>query len=167
MHAEFAADGVSAFGGLDGIDIANDVRDRHIGRREFLNIPLFPAAISDGRAVAHLFDQVAALTANGREWIIVDLTSGDDRDGIVQKLDQTAQNAALRLTSQSKQDHVMPGEDGVYNLRNDAVVVADDAREDRGLRAQLAYQVGPHFLFDGSISIGPLAKRTRSQFTES
>src|SRR5215475_6748637 len=43
--------------------------------------------------------------------------------------DQATQDAALRLAAQSEQDEIVLREDGVDQLRNDRIVVADDAGE--------------------------------------
>ena len=42
-----------------------------------------------------------------------------------------AQDARLRLSAQAEEDEIVPGEDGVDELRQHAVLVSDDALEER------------------------------------
>ena len=51
----------------------------------------------------------------------------------------------------------MSRKNGIHNLRNDAVVVPDDAGEDGLLRAQFADEIRPHFIFDRSVAVRFLA----------
>src|SRR5262249_59358552 len=47
-----------------------------------------------------------------------------------------------------EEERVVPRQDGVLHLRNDGVVVAEDAVEDRLPRLELADEVAPHLLLD-------------------
>ena len=55
----------------------------------------------------------------------------------------------------------MPGEDGIHNLRNNGFFVPDDAGEKRRLRLELANEIHPHLVFDGTPAIGLLSEWTR------
>ena len=61
----------------------------------------------------------------------MDLAARHDRDLLVEQVDERAQDAALRLAAQAEQDEVVPRQDRVDELRDDRVVVADDAGEER------------------------------------
>ena len=80
----------------------------------------------------------------------MDLAAGHDRDLLVEQIDQTAKDAALRLAAQSEQDEIVPRQDGVDELRDDGVVVADDAGEERLARLQLPNEVVANLLLDRS-----------------
>ena len=56
---------------------------------------------------------------------------GHDGDRLVQQAGEAAEDPALRLPAEPEQDEVVPREDGVDELRDDRVVVADDAGEER------------------------------------
>ena len=63
--------------GLDGIDVADDVGDGHVGRGQFFDEAIFAREPGDGRVVAALGDNVAAGAADGAQRMIVNLASGD------------------------------------------------------------------------------------------
>jgi len=57
-------------------------------------------------------------------------------------------DATFCLTAQSEQDDVVTRQDGVDELRNDRVVVADNARKKFVSRPKLSNQVQAQFVFD-------------------
>src|SRR5439155_5986899 len=93
-------------------------------------------------------DARAARRAERRERIVVDLAAGDDRYPFVEQIHEPAQNPALRLTTEPEEDEVVPGKDRVHELRDDRLVVADDAGEKAVAGLQLAHQVVTDFLLD-------------------
>ena len=64
VNGEFAAERVAAFGGFDGIDVADDVGNRHVGRGKLLDIAFVAGTPDNRRCVSLFFDQVAALAAD-------------------------------------------------------------------------------------------------------
>ena len=106
----------------------------------------------------------AAGAAQRRQRIVVDLAARHDRDLVVEQIDQAAQDAALGLAAQSEQDEVVPREDGVDELRDDRLVVADDAREQLLARLQLADQVVADLLLDRNASRIHAAAEVRPGF---
>ena len=66
---------------------------------------------------------------------------------LVEQRGEGAQDAALGLAAQAEQDEVLPRENGVDDLRNDGVFVADDAGEERLSSLQARDQVLAHFVF--------------------
>src|SRR5262245_4601147 len=78
----------------------------------------------------------------------MDLTARYHGNFRVEQIDQAPQDAALRLSAQSEQDEVVAREDRVDQLRNDGVVVADDAGKQRVAGLQLADQVVADLLLD-------------------
>jgi hypothetical protein len=59
--------------------------------------------------------------------IVVNFRTGDDRDALVEQIGEQTNDAALCLAAQAEQDDVVPRQDRIDQLRNDRVVVADDA----------------------------------------
>ncbi len=148
VDGQLVAQQVAAARGLDRVNVADDVGDRHVGRRQFFDEALVAAHPVDGRRVALFFDQLATVGADGFERVVVDFGAGDGRHALVEELDELADDAALGLTAQTQQNQVVPREDGVDDLRDDRLVVADDAGENLFARAQFAEEVGAQLVLD-------------------
>jgi hypothetical protein len=73
----------------------------------------------------------------------------------VKQRGECAQQARLRLSAQAEQDEVVAREDGVDYLRDDGVVVADDAGEQALLRtgdlAQARDEVVAKLVLDATV----------------
>src|SRR5713101_4946956 len=160
MHRQLVGEVQPRLGGLDGIDVADHVRDRHIRRRQLFDEPLLATQPADREAVAFLRGARAARGAERRQRVVVNLAAGDDRDPFVQQIDEVPQDAALRLTPQAEQNEVVARQDGVDELRNHRLVVADDAGEERLARSQPADQVVADFLFNRPRAIARLPQVT-------
>jgi hypothetical protein len=80
----------------------------------------------------------------------VDLAARHDRDRLVEQPRQRPQDAALRLAAQPEQDEVVAREDRVDDLRDDRLVVADDAGEERLPGAQPRDQVLADLVLDAA-----------------
>ena len=132
--------------GLDGIDVADHVGDGDVGRRQLFHVPRVARQPRDERVVAFGGDAPAARRADRRERIVVDLTAGHHRQVLVQERRQRAQDPALRLAAETEEDKVVPRQDGVDQLGNDRLVVADDAGEERVSRRQLPDEVVADFV---------------------
>src|SRR5213596_385325 len=74
------------------------------------------------------------------------------REPLIQKVNKGAQNPALRLASQAKQDHVMFAQNRVDDLGDHGFVVTHDARKEGLSLAKLSEQVHPHFVFNSTPS---------------
>ena len=112
-----------------------------------------------GSRVAFARDPGAARAADRSERIVVNFAAGDDRQMLVEQIDEAAQDAALRLTAQAEQDEVVPRQDRVDELRDDGVLVADDAGEERVAGLQLVNEVVANLLLDRSALRPPLCCR--------
>ena len=100
-----------------------------------------------------LCDARTARGAERRERVVVDLAAGHDRNLLVEQIDQTAQDAALRLAAQTEQDEVVPRQNRVDQLRDDRFVVADDAGEQPFAGLQLAHEVVANLLLHRSHAV--------------
>ena len=70
----------SAARGLDGVHVADHVRDGDVGRGEFFHVAMLAREPCDGRGVAFSGDALAAGAANRRVGIVVNLAALDHRD---------------------------------------------------------------------------------------
>ena len=93
-------------------------------------------------------DQVAGVFRDRLEGIVVDFRAGDDRDGVVEQVDQLAEHPGLGLAAQAQEQHVVLGEDRVLDLGDDRLFVAQDIGKQRLARLELGDQVAPHLILD-------------------
>src|SRR5437870_2560622 len=90
---------------------------------------------------------IAAAAANRSIGIIMNLASGKIGHLRVEQGSEGAKHSALGLTAESEQDEVMTREQGIDDLGNDGIVVADDARKDLTSIAQLHREVFADLVF--------------------
>src|SRR5580698_4177480 len=69
---------------------------------------------------------------------------------LIEQRGERAQDAALGLPAKSEQDEVLPGENCVDDLRDDGVLVADDAGEDGLARLEPLDQIFAELVLDGA-----------------
>jgi hypothetical protein len=148
VHRQLVGQIQSGLRRLDRVDVADHVGDRHVRRRELLDETVFTPQPADGQAIAFSGNPRAAAGAQRRRRVVVNFAARHDRDSLVEQIDEAAQDARLRLAAQAEQDEIVAREDRVDELRHDGVVVADDAREKRLARPELAHEVVADFLFD-------------------
>ena len=72
----------------------------------------------------------------------------DDRHGVVEQVDELAEHPRLGLAAEAEEEHVVPREDRVLDLRDDRLFVAEDVGEERLARPDLGDQVAPHLVLD-------------------
>ena len=120
---------VAALGDLDRVDLADEVGDRRVGRRQLLAEAPVAVHPLDRRLVAALGDEqtrrAARPGAYGSSLISLPATIGIHSSS---RLGERADDAGLRLAPLAEEDHVVAGEQRVLELREDGVLVADDAR---------------------------------------
>src|SRR6266516_1846583 len=102
------------------------------------------------RVVAALRQQCAALVADRLKWIIVDLTSLDERQPFVQQAGEGTRQTRLGLAALAEEDDVLSGKDRVFYLGDDSLFEADNALELRLVRLELFDQVVAQLFLDGS-----------------
>src|SRR2546427_3214755 len=144
---------------LDRIDVANHVGNRDVRRRELLDVPHVAPQPRDRRAVALFRDARAARSADRVERVVVDFASRHHRDLFVEQGDQGTQQPRFRLTPQAEQDEIVLRQQSVDELRDDRIVVADDAGEERLAFAKRADEVRPNFLVDAAVGDLPRLRR--------
>ena len=99
-----------ATGDLDGVDLADEVGHRGVGRGQLLGEALASVDPGDRRVVAVLGDQVDGVRRDRREGVVANLRTLDDRQPLVEQFDERTDHAGLRLTALAQQDDVVSGE---------------------------------------------------------
>ena len=141
---------VATAGRLDRIEVSDDIGDRHVGGREFLDVPTLAIEPRDRCVVPRFGDELARVLRDRPEWVVVDLAARDDRDGLIEECRQRAQYPGFRLPAQPEQNEVVAGQEGVDELRHDRLVVADHAFEQPAALAKTGQQVVAHLVLDRS-----------------
>ena len=139
---------VAAFGNLDRVDLADQVGDGDVRCGQLLAVTAVARQPVDRRVVALRFDDGLCSRAQRRERVVVDLAACDNWNGVVEQAGKESGEAGLGLAALAQEADVLAGQDGVLDSRDDRVVVADDAGEERLLRGQTGEQVGAHLLLD-------------------
>ena len=153
---------VATLGHLDRVDLADEVGDRRVGRRELLAEATLAVHPLDRCLVAALGDEHAGVVRDGRVRVVVDLAARDDRHPLVEQVDDRTDHAGLRLAALAEEDDVVRGEQRVLELRQHGVLVADDAVDDGFACRDAGDRVLPHLLLDR-----PRDPTTGAQLTES
>ena len=152
VHREIVAELQAAPRGLDGVDVSEHVGDRDVGRGELLDVAVVAPEPRDRQVGALGGGARPAGGAQRRQRIVVDLAPRHDGDDLVEQPRQAAQQAGLRLAAEAEQDEVVFREEGVHQLRNDGLVVADDAGKERLAALELRDQIGAEFVLDRRVS---------------
>ena len=121
---------IAALGDLDRIDLADEVGDRDVRGRELLAVAAVAGDPADLGLVPALGDGLTAGLADRRERVVVDLAAGHPRHLGVEQVGQEARHARLGLAALAEEDDVLAGQDRVLDLRQHALLVTDDSREE-------------------------------------
>jgi hypothetical protein len=148
VHGQLVRQQVSAARGLDRVDVADDVRDGDVGRRELLDETLVAREPGDRRPVSHLRDALAGELGERPEGIVIDLAPGDDRDLLVEQAREGPEDPGLRLAAQAEQDEIVPREERVHDAWYDGVFVAVNAGKQVVAALEGRDQVGANFIAD-------------------
>ena len=140
MHRELAAQFVTALCRLDGIDVADQVGDGHIGRRQLFDVAFFGRRGMRSGASSGFWP---AARGSGGKSARMDCRESRSRARYgslrIEQRGERAQDAALRLPAQSQQNEIMPRKNCVDDLRHHRIVITDDAGKNRAaMRASFA-----------------------------
>ena len=150
---------IAALGDLDRVDLADEIGDRDVGRRELLAVSLVARQPHELHRIAVVRDAVLARGADRLERVVVDLAARDRRRDRVEKLDELAREACLRLSALAEEDDVLTRKDGVLDLRDHRRVVANDPLEERALLRQRGDEVRAELLLHRTAPVAGLAQR--------
>jgi hypothetical protein len=118
VNRQLVTQQVTALRGFDRIDVANDVGDGNIGRRQFLHKACVTTDPGNRHRIAVLRKHLAPVSRDRAKRVVVDFGARDDWNALVEQVRKQTDDAALCLTAQAEQDDVMPRQDGVDQLRN-------------------------------------------------
>src|SRR6185503_8802901 len=148
MNRQFVAEQMSTFRRFDRINVADDVGDGHVRSRQLLDEPRVAIDPGNRRRLLMQFDRLTTVGADRIEWIVVNFRTSNDWNLRVKQVSKLPNDAALRLTAQTKQNQVVPGKDRINELRHDGFVVTHDSRKQLFAPLEFADQVSPHLIFD-------------------
>ena len=130
----------AALGDLDRVDVADQVADAGVGRRQLLAEPVAAVQPADGGGVAVLGDLAVRPDRDRVQRVLVELAADEDRRPLVEQPDEGADQAGLALAALAEQDEVVAGDDRPLDLGQHGVLEARPcragwARRGRGGRA--------------------------------
>ena len=118
----------TALGDLHRVDVADQVGDGGVGRRELLGVALVAVPPRDRQVVAELVGATPRPRGDRVVGVLPQLGPIDHRRPLVEQSDQRAQQPGLALAALAEQDDVVPGEQRPLELRDHRVVEAVHAR---------------------------------------
>ena len=139
---------VAALGDPDRVDLADQVGDRDVRRRQLLGVAALARQPVDRGRVAVLGDDREGARRDRSRRVVVQLAAADDRDRVVEQADQEAGESGLRLAALAEEDEVLAGDDRVLDRGQDALVIADDAADDRPAQGEPGEQVRAELRLD-------------------
>src|SRR5258708_32125403 len=101
MPCQFARELVPAAGRLYGIDVADEVCNGYIGRRQFFDVTLFRREKCDRRVLAVFSDQITAASANWRVGIVMNFAPREVRHLRIEQGCERTKDTALSLAPQT------------------------------------------------------------------
>src|SRR5207248_5520122 len=139
---------VAPLGHLDRVHLTDQIGDGDVRRGELLAVAAVAWEPDDAGGVALVREALPAGGADRREGRVVDLAAREGGHLVVEQADEQTRHARLRLPALAEEHDVLAGEDRVLDLREDALLVADDPREDRLAALEPADQVVAQLLLD-------------------
>src|ERR1700675_1907680 len=156
----------AASGCLDGIHVADHIRDGDVRRSELFDVAVIAAEPGDRRGVAFRGDEIAANAAQRRIRIVVDFASLHDRNMWVHEAGEVAKNPRFRLAAQAEKNEMMARKDGVDDLGYYRVVVPVQAGKERLALFHLAHQILAQLLSHTSLRDSLFGPLTAAKLTE-
>ncbi len=108
-------------GHLDGVDIADQVGDRCVRRRQLLGVPLVAVAPLNRQLVAEFRGATPRCRRDRIERVLPQFRAGDHRSPLVQQPHQRTQQPGLALPALTEEYDVVPGDQRALDLRNHGV----------------------------------------------
>lgn len=135
MHRQLAAQFMAALRGLDGINVANEVGNGHVGSGELFDVTVIGRQVGNARRLGIGRQQLPAPGAKRSVRVVMNLAAREVGNLWIKQGRQRAQNAALRLSAQTEQNEIVARQNGVNQLRDNRVFVPHDAGEHRLIAA--------------------------------
>jgi hypothetical protein len=86
MNCQFITQQVPAFSGLDRIDVADNVRNGHVGRGELFDETCVATNPVDRSQIAFFIEHSTAVSGDWSKRIVVDFGARDDRNALVEQI---------------------------------------------------------------------------------
>ncbi len=152
VHRLGVAEG-AALRDLDRVDVADEVADARVGRRELLGVALAAVAPRDRQVVAELGREAAAARARRAQRVVADLAALDDGAPLVEQPAEGAHEAGLALAALAEEHEVVAGEQRRLELGQHGVVEADHAGEGVLAGTQPGEQVVAELRLDAAVLV--------------
>jgi len=150
VHGQLARQVLCPSRRLDRVQIAHQVGDGNVRCGELFHVAIVALQERNRRSIAPFSNQIAASFTKRHVWIVANLASGHVRRLLIEQCGKRSQDATLGLSAQPQQNKILLRQNGIHNLRNHRVFVADDAGKKRFSRLEARNQVGAHLVLDGS-----------------
>ena len=121
---------VASLGDLDRVDLADQVGDRDVGRRQLLGVAAIAGQPIDRGILALAVDDRAGRGGDRRVRVVVELPAAEHRQPLVEQADQQAGHPCLGLPALAEEHEIMAGQDRVLDGRDDRVLIPHDAGQD-------------------------------------
>ena len=139
---------VPALRDFDGVDLADEIGHRNIGRRQLLPKTVVSMEPRDGGLVAQILYPIVPDFGHGREGIVVHLGPFDDGNVLVQEIRHRSDQPRLGLAALPQEDQVVAREDRVLQLRDDRLFIANDPGEQLLPFPDFPDEILPQLVFD-------------------
>ena len=139
---------VPSLGDLYGVDLADQVGDRSVGRGELLAETLLTANPLDRAAVTLRGDQFPGVVRDGVVGVVQDLRASDYRQLFIKQLDEAAHEPGLALAALAEENDVVARDEGVLEGGQDRAVVAHQAPDDGLASRNAPSSIRSHLLFN-------------------
>ena len=106
----------AALGDLDRVDVADQVADAGVRRRQLLAEPVAAVQPADRGGVAVLGDLAVRPDRDRVQRVLVELAADEDRRPLVEQADEGADQAGLALAALAEQDEVVAGDERPLDL---------------------------------------------------
>ena len=148
MHRQLVTEDVPAARGLDGIEIADNVGDGDVRRRQLLDVTLIGIEPRDRCIVSGFVEKTFSVLGDRSERIVVDFTAGDDRQRWIEKSGERAQYSRFCLAAKSEQNEIVPAQKRVDDLRHHRLFVADHPIENGFTGSEASEEIRTKLVFD-------------------
>src|ERR1044071_1867799 len=102
-----------AFSGFDWINVANDVGNGHVRRRQFLNKARVTSDPLNRCFITLHADGLTAISRDRIKRIVINFGNLDDRNLFVEEVCKLPDDPTFSLASKTQEDGVVPGENSV------------------------------------------------------
>ena len=141
---------IPPLGNLNRVNLPNQIRHRNIRRRQLLAIPLLPTHPHNRRVIPLRLQDPPALRANRNQRIAIQIAPRQRRHCLIQQPDHMPNKPRLSLPPLPQQNHILPRQNRILQLRNNRILKPDYPRKQLLPRLNLANQIPPYLFLDAA-----------------